>query len=88
MKRLILLIFCGIAILAMASVAVLNVNFNTNSNNLSNIALMNIEALANRESVVVNVPCSSEETKTCHFIVKDKDGNDYLGSIPDFKNAF
>ncbi|GHT64856.1 hypothetical protein AGMMS50239_23340 [Bacteroidia bacterium] len=43
-------IFGGIAVLAIAAVAVFNVNLNTNSNNLSAALLANIEALAQNEN--------------------------------------
>ena len=39
-------IFGGIAVLAIAAVAALNLNFNTQSNDLSAINLANVEALA------------------------------------------
>ena len=43
-------IFGGIAVLAIAAVAALNVNLGTRSNGLSDISLANIDALAQYES--------------------------------------
>lgn len=39
-------ILFGIAALAIATVSVVNVNFNSQSNNLSDVSLANVEALA------------------------------------------
>ncbi|MDR1582924.1 MAG: NVEALA domain-containing protein [Prevotellaceae bacterium] len=44
----------GIAVLAIAAVAMMNVNFNSQSNELSAISLANVEALA-------------EESSGCHY---------------------
>jgi hypothetical protein len=43
-------IFGGIAVVAIAAVAAWNVNINMNTSNLSDVSLINIEALANNES--------------------------------------
>jgi len=42
-------IFGGLAILAIAAVAVFNVNFNSKSSKLSDVSLANVEALAEYE---------------------------------------
>ena len=43
-------IFGGIAVLAIAAVAALNLNFNTQSNDFSVVSLTNVEALAQYEN--------------------------------------
>ena len=50
----------GIAILAIAAVAAFNVNFNTQSNDLSAVSLANVEALAGELSGGNTVDCYSE----------------------------
>jgi hypothetical protein len=45
-------IFGGIAVLAIAAVAAINVNFNSQNNDLANISLANVEALAGCEDTV------------------------------------
>jgi hypothetical protein len=53
----------GIAILAIAAVAVFNVNFNSQSNDLSDVSLANVEALAQEsaEQICCNKAFSNED---------------------------
>ncbi|GHT13603.1 hypothetical protein FACS189426_18730 [Bacteroidia bacterium] len=44
-------VLLGIAALAIAGVSVVNVNFNSRSNNLSDVSLANVEALAQEVTV-------------------------------------
>jgi hypothetical protein len=50
-------IFGGIAVVAIAAVAAWNVNLNSQDNELSNVYLANVEALANGESTPINPSC-------------------------------
>jgi len=79
-------IFVGVAVIAIAAVAAWNMNISSKPNGMSNVKLANIEALA-EETTIVTVPCYSEQNKTCSFLVVDKDGNDYIGKMPDHRNA-
>ncbi|MDR1582346.1 MAG: NVEALA domain-containing protein [Prevotellaceae bacterium] len=54
-------IFGGIAILAIAAVAVINVNLSSKSNDLSSVSLANIEALAQNAKKAL----AYEETSEC-----------------------
>jgi hypothetical protein len=63
-------IFGGIAVLAIAAVAVVNVNLNSQNNDLSDISLANVEALA-VESDVPRVKYSSTKTITKNYYNPD-----------------
>jgi len=52
-------IFGGIAILAIAAMAAFNVTMNTQNENLSDLSLANVEALAQTSGETVYVTCSS-----------------------------
>jgi hypothetical protein len=47
----------GIAVLAVAAVAAVNVNFNSQKSGLSDVLLSNVEALANDEDDGISRPC-------------------------------
>jgi hypothetical protein len=57
----------GIAVMAIAAVTAFNVNFTTQDNNLSDISLANVEALAQNES--------GTGGKTCYKTVTTKDSS-------------
>lgn len=51
-------LLAGLAVITIAAIVTLNLNFSTEENKLSNISLANMEALANNESH--DVDCSKE----------------------------
>jgi hypothetical protein len=57
-------ILIGIVVLAIAALAAFNVNMNSKSNNLSDMALANVEALADVE-VLANGESNGGENPTC-----------------------
>jgi len=73
-------IFGGLAILAIAAVAVFNVNFNSKSSKLSDVSLANVEALAADESGKVIAYCCGN-TGTC---AKSDDGSIVIHGIASF----
>ena len=67
------------AILAIIAAVVLFVS-QTKEEPLSDIALLNIEALSNDETPV-GVPCYKDENAHCDFTIKDRDGLTYSATI-------
>jgi hypothetical protein len=57
----------GIAILAIAAVAAFNVGFNSQSDDLSDVLLANVEALADGE-VLIGAPCRIVNFYYCLYI--------------------
>ncbi|GHT15086.1 hypothetical protein FACS189426_22330 [Bacteroidia bacterium] len=67
-------ILFGIAALAIATVSVVNVNFNSQSNNLSDVSLANVEALAQEADYTCN--CNPFfQSETCCTIHINSNGN-------------
>jgi len=62
-------IFGGIVILAIAAMAAFNVNMNTQNENLSDLSLANVEALAQSEDLTQR-PCPTKGG-TCFVSVGD-----------------
>jgi hypothetical protein len=72
MKKIIL---GGVAAIAIAAFAVVNVNINSqNENLLSDLALANVEALADNEGGSVSIPCTIYNS-TCSFSATLGDGS-------------
>jgi hypothetical protein len=55
----------GIAIFAIAALSVFNVNFNSQSNKLSDISLANVEALAEESGSPGQIICGKPYDRTC-----------------------
>ncbi|GHT07519.1 hypothetical protein FACS189426_01080 [Bacteroidia bacterium] len=61
-------VLLGVAAFAIAAVSVFNVNFNSQSNNLSNVSLANVEQLAMAEDLPeVVISCNSNGFGTCYL---------------------
>ena len=66
-------IFGGIAVLAIAAVAAIGVNFNSQKKEISTLGLANVEALAQSEATVYDLPNQYLKLKTCiPFFWQDK----------------
>ncbi|GHT15520.1 hypothetical protein FACS189426_23180 [Bacteroidia bacterium] len=66
-------ILFGIVALAIAGVSVVNVNFNSQSNNLSGVSLANVEALAQESGG--GDDCYTSSNNTCGYVVISNTGN-------------
>jgi hypothetical protein len=66
-------LFGGIAALAIAATIALNMSLNANSNNLSDLSLANVEALAEPEGGI-DIPCfcALTEWKLCCYFPADQ----------------
>jgi len=68
-------LFGGLAVLAVAVAAAWNVNFSSQANEMSEVALKNVEALASKDIVVAAFYCSG--TPVPLVCVRTADGKAY-----------
>jgi len=77
-------IFGGIAVLAIAAMAAFNVNMNTQNDNLSDLSLANVEALAQSEGGSSSSNCCPQKDKICS---KYENGNSNPTPVGNAKNC-
>jgi hypothetical protein len=79
-------IFIGLAAIAVTAVAGWNVYMATQSNNeMTDVMLANVEALADEEAV--SIPCCYQKGSTCTYTIKGKDGTTGSGTCSNAKKC-